>query len=76
MELTLIDNGKGMTEEAARNLLKISLQEEKSRGIGVINVDQRLKLHFGNEYGLSVDSTLGKGTIIRMTWPKRRTKVD
>ncbi|USK35860.1 sensor histidine kinase [Bacillus sp. F19] len=74
--LTLIDNGKGMNEENALNLLKAQLPNEKARGIGVNNVDQRLKLHFGNEYGLTIESKQGIGTTLKMRWPKRRQTND
>ncbi len=76
LELTLIDNGKGMLEETAANLLKPHQPNEKSRGIGVFNVDQRLKLHFGHEYGLQIRSELKKGTTIKMRWPKRSASND
>lgn len=74
--LTLIDNGKGMNEENALNLLKAQLPNEKARGIGVNNVDQRVKLHFGNEYGLTIESKQGIGTTLKMRWPKRRQTND
>jgi len=72
LELVLSDNGKGMSEQTALNLLNKHSPNEKARGIGVFNVDQRLKLHFGNEYGLIVESSPKAGTTIKMRWPKRR----
>ncbi|CRK82314.1 histidine kinase [Neobacillus massiliamazoniensis] len=76
LELTLCDNGKGMSENTAQNLLVLHLPNEKTRGIGVFNVDQRLKLHFGNEFGLTIVSKLQQGTTIKMRWPKRRSSND
>ncbi|MGJ7911908.1 sensor histidine kinase [Neobacillus sp. LXY-1] len=76
LELTLVDNGKGMSEETARSLLRPHPVNEKGHGIGVYNVDQRLKLHFGNEYGLRINTTPGQGTIIIMCWPKRSASND
>ncbi|MEH7073128.1 histidine kinase [Neobacillus drentensis] len=76
LELFLSDNGKGMSEQTAQNLLKEHLPNDKARGIGVFNVDQRLKLHFGNEFGLIVESTPGNGTTIKIRWPKRRMTND
>ncbi|WP_286232232.1 sensor histidine kinase [Neobacillus mesonae] len=76
LELTLSDNGKGMTAEKASMLLQPHETKEKSRGIGVYNVDQRLKLHFGSEYGLKIISELMKGTTIIMRWPKRSASYD
>jgi len=72
LELLLTDNGKGMNEETATKLLAPAHPDDKGRGIGVYNVDQRIKLHFGMEYGLSIESVVGMKTIFRITWPKRR----
>lgn len=58
------DDGVGMTEEAIRQLL----QEDKKpdakghTSIGIINVNKRIRLLYGPQYGLSVQSELGKGT--------------
>ncbi|TDK62514.1 sensor histidine kinase [Bacillus salipaludis] len=72
IELTLEDNGKGMNEETIRKLLDPRQHDEGGKGIGVYNVDQRVKLHFGTEYGLSIESVVGLKTIFRMRWPRRR----
>lgn len=76
LELTLSDNGKGMTADKASMLLQSHETKPKSRGIGVYNVDQRLKLHFGSEYGLEIVSELKEGTTIIMRWPKRSASYD
>ncbi len=72
LELTLTDNGKGMNEESIKKLLNPNHHGGNGRGIGVYNVDQRIKLHFGNEYGLSIESVVGVKTIFSIKWPKRR----
>ncbi|WP_144555836.1 sensor histidine kinase [Bacillus sp. X1(2014)] len=71
LELVVCDNGKGMSKQTALNLLNDHSTNDKVRGIGVFNVDQRLKLHFGNEYGLIIESSPKAGTTIKMRWPKR-----
>jgi two-component system sensor histidine kinase YesM len=76
LELTLSDNGKGMNEQTALNLLNTHSSNNKARGIGVFNVDQRLKLHFGSEYGLTIESEPKRGTTFKMRWPKRRMNND
>ena len=43
---------------------------KESRHIGVTNVDQRLKLYFGEEYGLTVESRERIGTTIRVRIPR------
>ncbi|WP_261305217.1 sensor histidine kinase [Paenibacillus andongensis] len=65
IEITVEDNGVGMTEEKAREVLS-----RESRGYGLKNVNDRLKLFFGEEYGISIESTLGKGTVMTVRFPK------
>ncbi|MEC1524531.1 histidine kinase [Neobacillus niacini] len=71
LELTLTDNGKGMNKETMDKLLDPNHQGVNGRGIGVYNVDQRIRLHFGNEYGLSIESVAGMKSSFRIKWPKR-----
>ncbi|OIK11874.1 hypothetical protein BIV60_17355 [Bacillus sp. MUM 116] len=76
IELTLEDDGKGMDKETIRKLLDPKQHDVRGKGIGVYNVDQRIKLHFGIEYGLTIESIIGVKTIFRMRWPKRRNTND
>ncbi|NOU76824.1 HAMP domain-containing protein [Paenibacillus sp. LMG 31458] len=66
IEITVEDNGVGMTEEKAREVLS-----RESRGYGLKNVNDRLKLFFGEGYGISIESVLGKGTVMTIRLPKR-----
>lgn len=68
--IDIIDNGPGMEEEVAQGLLKGSVNEsKKGSGTGVINVHQRIKLYFGEEYGLEVYSEPDEGTMVRIHIP-------
>ncbi|WP_289354826.1 sensor histidine kinase [Paenibacillus sp. S-12] len=69
--LTLTDNGKGMSEERRCALLQAPSDPTQRHGLGMYNVDQKFKLHFGSEYGLSIESRLGSGTTIAIRWPKK-----
>ena len=64
MYLSVEDNGVGMPEEVAQRILT-----KKSKGYGVRNVDERIKLTYGAEYGLRVESQEGKGTRITIKIP-------
>ncbi len=61
--ITVSDNGIGMPKETADQILT-----GNSKGYGVKNVNERIKHFYGNEYGITVESTEGEGTdiIIRM----------
>lgn len=80
------DNGEGIEErrlmEVRESLKKpldyfkdISLRSGKrSHGIALNNVNQRIKLFFGQDYGVSISSTLGVGTAIEIVIPRNRRK--
>lgn len=61
------DNGLGMKEEVVAQALDAS---EKGIGYGIRNVDQRIKLQFGKDYGVSIASRIGEGTTVRIRIPK------
>ena len=53
--ITIEDNGMGMREEVLENILTDNSKVPKhGSGVGVINVHSRIRLMFGEEYGLSV----------------------
>jgi len=72
--LEVIDNGIGM-DEAELERLKGKLKGEASheRGFGIGNVNERLRLNYGPEYGLSFESVKGEGTTVTVCIPKENT---
>lgn len=64
IEIILRDNGCGFDSNHVTNKSKNCFS-----GIGINNVDQRIKLHYGSEYGLRLESLPGKGTVCYMTIP-------
>lgn len=69
--ISVRDNGVGIPEEKIEKILK---GKEKSKndtmsGIGLPNVDQRIKLVYGEEYGLSIESKVGEYTEIQVRIP-------
>ncbi|WP_223589193.1 sensor histidine kinase [Neobacillus bataviensis] len=68
----VIDNGSGMDEQTLSTLQKRLLEEEHTIGgknIGIKNVHDRIRLHFGEEYGLQIESKLGEGTAVTICMP-------
>ena len=59
------DNGVGMTEEEVKKVL----QEKNKDHIGLYNVDQRIKLYYGKDYGVSIESRLSIGTKVTIKVP-------
>ena len=66
--MTVADNGVGMSEEQCAKIL--SKERSDSSGIGVKNVNDRLKIYFGEGYGLTIKSELDAGTEITARIPK------
>lgn len=68
------DNGLGMTEEQQTKLLHGPVIESDQMntggsGIGVANVNERIKLYFGEKYGLQIISVPDEGTLVRIHLP-------
>jgi len=70
IEIKVIDNGAGMDEERLWELRNAMTSGDKV-GFGLRTVHERIQLLFGEEYGLSVESTLGVGTTVTAVIPKR-----
>lgn len=68
---SVIDNGLGMTEEQVGNLFTGASHVDSKRGsgIGVKNVNERIKLYFGEKYGLSIKSEPDEGTTVKIHLP-------
>ncbi|OHE71831.1 MAG: histidine kinase, partial [Treponema sp. RIFOXYC1_FULL_61_9] len=68
VELAVSDDGVGMGAEQLQSLLSRS-SEPNGNGLGVRNVDERIKLYFGDEYGLMYESAEDEGTTVRVRLP-------
>ena len=68
IELKVKDDGIGMKEEKLQSIQrilngeKLDTADDSTKGFGIVNVNERIKLNFGNEYGLSVNSEYGVGS--------------
>lgn len=69
--ISVKDNGPGMTQEMVDKLLSGQVTStSKGSGIGVANVDERVRLYFGREYGLQIHSEPDEGTEMVIHLPK------
>lgn len=68
------DNGCGMVEETLSKLrTDIEIRDmSRSKSIGLYNINQRLKLHYGEKYRVHVYSEPGKGTRVRLMIPAEK----
>lgn len=69
--LEVRDNGLGMTNEQVEALFSdvSHVPSKRGSGIGVRNVNERIKLYFGQEYGLAIESEPDEGTVARIHLP-------
>ena len=72
MVISVLDNGDGMSgKQLVRLLAKVHspVLESSKTSIGMQNISHRIKLFYGNDYGISIESILHKGTTVRIILP-------
>ena len=75
--ITVSDDGVGMSEEKLRQLNQaleqgyLNKKSKSTHGIALPNVHSRIRTFFGEEYGITVYSTEGKGTDVEILLPRR-----
>ena len=70
------DNGNGMTEEALA-FLQSTIEEKdisRNKSIGLYNINQRIKLTYGQKYGVKIFSNIEEGTRVSLFIPINRMK--
>ncbi len=70
--IDISDNGGGMDEETLQKLnhkVQNYTRERRTSSIGLYNINRRIKLNYGEEYGLELFSTYGEGTKVCVTLP-------
>ena len=63
------DNGVGMDQETIEIMLS-----QNSKGYGMRNVNERIKLYYGEQYGVYIESVINEGTVITVKIPERKYK--
>ncbi|WP_113671455.1 cache domain-containing sensor histidine kinase [Vallitalea guaymasensis] len=70
--ITIADDGVGMSEQEINLLFQKNKElpkEKKLGGVGVRNVDNRIKLYYGEDYGLEIESEIYEGTTVKAWLP-------
>ena len=68
--LSVTDNGVGMSsEEVSRLLTGENRVHKHGSGVGLVNVNNRIKIVFGKEYGVVVESEPDEGTTVSIRLP-------
>lgn len=66
--MTVWDNGVGMTEEQCKEIMQKDTHQKG--GIGIKNVNDRIKIYFGEQYGITISSELDEWTKVEIRMPK------
>lgn len=75
--LEVRDNGSGINDEELQNIREIlNSPENLSEHTGLYNVHRRIVLLYGDEYGITIESSLGIGTDVKITIPYEMEVAD
>ena len=71
IRLTVRDDGVGMDAEELEQLRREIQRpcQETEKGFGLANVNERIHMYFGPEYGMDIQSQKGKGTTVEIVIP-------
>ncbi|OCA86756.1 sensor histidine kinase [Bacillus sp. FJAT-27986] len=76
IDIIVKDNGKGMSEDKLDIIVQHINHEEGDgvKSIGLRNIHQRLKLKYGDQFGISLTSIKDQGTTVKLSIPVQETK--
>lgn len=72
LQIQIIDDGVGIDRKRLKEISEGNTKTEHFTGIGVNNVDDRLKLIYGSQYGIKVESEENMGTTITICIPVKK----
>lgn len=76
LNLIIEDNGNGICADKLITLQKnLHAESNQTQHIGLYNVHRRLVLQYGKQYGLSIDSSHGKNTVVTIRLPLKLNEV-
>ncbi len=67
--IEITDDGPGIHQETVEEILRTASDRNRFSKVGLNNINQRLKLYYGAEYGLSIETKLGVGTKVIVKIP-------
>ncbi|GAA0137727.1 sensor histidine kinase [Paenibacillus sp. YSY-4.3] len=68
------DNGVGMSPQLVSRITDFKEDSDKRKSIGIFSVHERLKLYFGDIYGIHIESREGQGTTVKLILPNNYDK--
>jgi len=76
--ITIIDNGQGISPDVLPTILEQKTADDGPclSGIGLSNVNERIKMHFGDQYGLFIESIYQMYTTVEVVLPNLKGEID
>ena len=71
MLLTVVDDGVGISGGKLKTVMHSDTEDKKHTKVGLYAVDKRVRILYGNEYGIGIESSQGKETRIWVRIPIR-----
>lgn len=72
--LRIMDDGVGMDEDTRNHIFEVKEEKQQTARVGIPNVNNRIKLYYGSEYGLLFESEIGIGTTAMVVIPYIRSE--
>ncbi len=78
LRLSVRDDGVGMDERELEQLRREIRRpcRETEKGFGLANVNERIHMYFGPEYGMEIQSQKGGGTVVNLTIPAVKEEIE
>ncbi|WNR43262.1 sensor histidine kinase [Paenibacillus roseipurpureus] len=77
LHISMKDNGVGMSPDMIQKVeASLNQPHAKFSGIGIRNVNERIKLHYGMQYGMQISSIQGEGVHLQLILPLKRRPTD
>ncbi|MGI6148909.1 MAG: sensor histidine kinase [Firmicutes bacterium] len=76
LTLSVVDNGPGIDGETLQRIFKGERDKNRFSTAGLNNVNQRVQIYFGTDYGVQVDSELNSWTKVTVTMPVKKAEDD
>lgn len=64
--IEIVDDGPGIEDEVLEKIFKSTSDKNRFSRVGLNNVNQRIKLYCGKDYGVQIETKVGEGTLIRV----------
>jgi len=64
-----LDDGDGLSKDELMEIRKNLKKDNVTNHIGLYNVNRRIKLHYGEKYGVRILSRKGRGTLVKIVLP-------